>query len=236
MLLHAALTCLACPCSADKIHQECVKSATGPNDPMSPGKHGVPAGKKLVIPGNANIDPDGNVTLVFFGEVQIKKAETVASKAGLSLEPCYPQQSESQLYHTAWKNDFWALKKLTDGDVLLLKYGDNEMKNKGNVAILTLESGLPEAANVGTNVVQYKSATDHSATLGVGTLLRPAAQGAKDIVVEVDVLSGSVSSNITFIDAAGNDVRVGTMGGITVVELDARVAGAAPAHLCCPIE
>ena len=139
------------------------------------------------------------------------------------------------MYHTAWKNDFWAQKKLTDGDVLLLKYGDNEMKNKGNVAILTLESGLPEAADVGTNVVQYKSATDHSATLGAGTLLRSAAQGAKDIVVELDVISGSVSSNITFIDAAGNDVRVGTMGGITVVELDARVAGAAPAHLCCLI-
>ena len=69
-------------------------------------------------------------------------------------------------------------------------------------------------ADVGTNVVQYKSATDHSATLGAGTLLRAAAQGAKDIVVELDVLSGSVSSNITFIDAAGNDVRVGTSSAV----------------------
>ena len=73
------------------------------------------------------------------------------------------------------------------------------------INVFALVADVGSIHDVGTNVVQYKSATDHSATLGAGTLLRSAAQGAKDIVVELDVISGSVSSNITFIDAAGND-------------------------------
>ena len=134
---------------------------------MSPSDEGLPPSQKVVVDG---------VTHVYYGPAQIQEGTAkFANDAAHNLEELHPPRSHVAVLHAGLKANEWQMGQSYEGlhaGIDLLKNGAASQKNKGNVAIVTLEAPILFAADRGEPVVQEKRG-DH-AVIARGTLLRSA--------------------------------------------------------------
>ena len=131
---------------------------------MSPSDEGLPPSQKVVVDG---------VTHVYYGPAQIQEGTAkFANDAAHNLEELHPPRSHVAVLHAGLKANEWQMGQSYEGlhaGIDLLKNGAASQKNKGNVAIVTLEAPILFAADRGEPVVQEKRG-DH-AVIARGTLL-----------------------------------------------------------------
>ena len=197
---------------------------------MSPSDEGLPPSQKVVVDG---------VTHVYYGPAQIQEGTAkFASDAEHNLEELHPPRSHVAVLHAGLKANEWQMGQSYAGlnaGIDLLKNGAASQKNKGNVAIVTLQAPILFAVDRGEPVVQEKSA-DH-AVIARGTLLRSADAQAREIVIllESSGLSGSLTRACALKTGGDFVIRVGsTLRDLIAIEIDVRVLGAAPRLLLPP--
>ena len=199
---------------------------------MSPSDEGLPPSQKVVVDG---------VTHVYYGPAQIQEGTAkFANDAQHNLEALHPPRSHVAVLHAGLKANEWQMGQSYVGlnaGIDLLKNGAASQKNKGNVAIVTLQAPIPLGVDQGESVVQEKSA--NHAVIAQGTLLRSADAQATEIVIllESSGLSGGLTRACELKTGGDFVIRVGsTLRDLIAIEIDVRVLGAAPlACCCCPL-
>ena len=216
----------------------CVKFATNANDWLGISKtRGLSRLMGVKVTGNAIIDPEGQVMLIFAGSNQIAEATERFASSASNLEEVFAAASYPEAMHRLWKKDFCKgkdyIEEYPDG-VKMYKYGSPTQESKGNAVIITLAApGLSGPATAGTAVVQRKRAA--ADVLGRGLLMREANTGATELLILLEDTgnSGSLVLDCKFSKRGGNAVIVGTLDPVAATGVDVRIIGAnapAPAY------
>ena len=164
----------------------CVKFATNANDWLGISKtKGLSRLMGVKVTGNAVIDPEGQVMLIFAGSNQIDEATRRFASSASNLEEVFAAVSYPEVMHSLWKKDFCKGKDYIEeypDDAKMYKYGSPTQESKGNAVIITLAApGLSGPATAGTAVVQRKRAAGD--VLGRGLLMRDADTGATELLI-----------------------------------------------------
>jgi len=199
------------------------KTATSDGDPMSMGRGGLEASRKVTINGVDNI---------FYGQHQIgegrRKFDEQDDRPNLQADR--PHRSQVAAAHAAFKVNWRMGESYQPQTTRMTKNGARSQKNKGNLAIVTLAAGLPADAADGAEFIQRHN----DAECGRGTLFGDHQAGDTELKVLLDPSgnSGSVTKDCTLTCADGNVVQVGFHGTLTAVTLGVRVLGATATHPC----
>ena len=122
----------------------CVKFATNANDWLGISKtRGLSRLMGVKVTGNAVIDPQGQVMLIFAGSNQIAEATERFASSASNLEEVFAAASYPEAMHRLWKKDFCKgknyIEEYPDG-VKMYKYGSPTQESKGNAVITASET------------------------------------------------------------------------------------------------